>query len=132
MSDPKWIEELERRIQKLEHDHNDIVESEKLLLKLSKYHRAGLQELNGKIERLELIQGDTNERLDKIERTLESYDKRFDRIEQRFDRVEATMATKQDLSELEGRFDQLEARFDKLEAVQSEILALLRQNQPDK
>lgn len=125
MNDSKWIEELERRIQKLEHDHSDIVESEKLLLKLSKYHRAGLQELNGKVERLELIQGDTNERLDKIERALESYDKRFDRIE-------ATMATKQDLSKLEGHFDQLEARFDKLEAVQSEILALLRQNQPDK
>jgi chromosome segregation ATPase len=118
MNDSKWIEELERRIQKLEHDHSDIVESEKLLLKLSKYHRAGLQELNGKVERLELIQGDTNERLDKIERALEGYDKRFDRIE-------ATMATKQDLSKLGGRFD-------KLEATQSEILALLRQNLPDK
>jgi hypothetical protein len=75
----------EQRIQKLEQDRNDIVESERLLLRLSRYHRAGLQELNGKVERLELLQGDTNERLDKIERLQEEHSKRFDTIEAKQD-----------------------------------------------
>jgi predicted nuclease with TOPRIM domain len=80
--DREEFEELKRTVKKLEQDHSDIAENEKMLLKLAKYHRAGLQELNGKIERLELAQGDTNERLDKIERTQEGHNKRFDHIDQ--------------------------------------------------
>lgn len=78
------IDKIEQRLEKLEQDRDSIVESEKLLLKLAKYHRAGLQELNGKVERIELTQGDTNERLDGIERT---------------------MATKDDVARLDGKLD---------------------------
>jgi hypothetical protein len=78
------IDKIEQRLEKLEQDRDGIVESEKLLLKLAKYHRAGLQELNGKAEKIELTQGDTNERLDGIERT---------------------MATKSDIARLDGKLD---------------------------
>lgn len=80
------IKRIEQRLEKLEQDRDGIVESEKLLLKLAKYHRAGLQELNGKVERIELTQGDTNERLDGIDRN---------------------MATKDDVARLDGKLDQI-------------------------
>jgi ubiquinone biosynthesis protein UbiJ len=80
------LDKIEQRLEKLEQDRDGIVESEKLLLKLSKYHRAGLQELNGKVERIELTQGDTNERLDGIDRD---------------------MATKDDVARLDGKLDQI-------------------------
>jgi hypothetical protein len=76
------FEELKQTVKKLEQDRNDIAENEKMLLKLAKYHRAGLQELNGKLERLELVQGDTNERLDKIEHLQVEHNKRFNHIDQ--------------------------------------------------
>jgi septation ring formation regulator EzrA len=80
------IDKIEQRLTQLEQDRDGIVESEKLLLKLSKYHRAGLQELNGKAEKIELTQGDTNERLDVIERN---------------------MATKDDVARLDGKLDEI-------------------------
>lgn len=78
------INKIEQRLEKLEQDRDDTVESDKLLLKLAKYHRAGLQELNGKVEKIELTQGDTNERLDGIDRN---------------------MATKDDVTRLDGKLD---------------------------
>lgn len=78
------LDKIEQRLEKLEQDRDGIVESEKLLLKLAKYHRAGLTELNGKLEKVELTQGDTNERLDGIDRN---------------------MATKDDVARLDGKLD---------------------------
>ncbi|HWS84510.1 MAG TPA: hypothetical protein VN207_09660 [Ktedonobacteraceae bacterium] len=78
MNDPKH-DDLERRVKKLEVDRDDIVESEKLLLRLSKHHRAALQELKANFE---VEMGDVRERFDGIERTLEDHTKRFDSIEQ--------------------------------------------------
>jgi len=65
------FKKIEERLDKIEQDHGDIVENEKLLLKLAKYHRAGLQEIKAKLEQIELTQGDTNEQLDYIKRSLE-------------------------------------------------------------
>lgn len=78
------LDKIEQRLDKLEQDRDGAIENEKLLLKLAKFHRAGLQELNGKTERLELAQGDTNERLDGIDRKLD------------------TLATKDDIARLEA------------------------------
>jgi len=61
------LEKDEGRIQKLEEDKDDIVESEKLLLKMARYHRAGLQELRANME---IEMGDIRERFDTIERNM--------------------------------------------------------------
>jgi chromosome segregation ATPase len=129
MNDPKRIENLERRVERLEQDRDGIVEGEKLLLKLSKYHRAGLQELNGKAERLELLQGETNERLDGADQTLKRYEGYFKDIEQKQGTHTELLG---DLiavgEEHTKRFAQLERRFDRVEATQAEHSAMLREH----
>lgn len=80
------LDKIEARIEKLEQDRDGTIENEKLLLKLAKFHRAGLQEIGGKAEKIELTQGDTNERLDGIERN---------------------MATKGDVARLDGKLDRI-------------------------
>jgi methyl-accepting chemotaxis protein len=113
----------EQRIQKLEQDRNDIVESERLLLRLARLHRVSLQELKAQFE---VEAGDVRQRFDTIEQMVSAHDKRFDSIEQ-------TQATHTDvLNKLvtlaeshEKRFDKQDERFDRLEATMQEILARL-------
>lgn len=80
------INEIKKRLEALEQDRDGIVENEKLLLTMARFHRAGLKVLDAKVDRIELAQGDANERLDKIEQKLKSYDKRFDNIDDKLDR----------------------------------------------
>src|SRR5690242_15547843 len=74
------LEKDEERLQKLEGDRDNIVESEKLLLKMARYHRAGLQELRANME---IEMGD---------------------IRERFDAIERNMATKEDIAELKAEY----------------------------
>jgi len=100
------IKKIEDRVDKLEEDRDGIVESEKLLLKMARLHRIGLQELRASVE---VDIADLRERLDTIERT---------------------MATKEDIAEIKTehgkRFDRLETehgkRFDRLETIMLQIL----------
>lgn len=82
MNDPRHIDNLERRIEKLEQDRDGIVENEKALLRLARYHRAALQELNTK---LEVEMGDVRERFDTIERGQAETNKRLSTIEEKQD-----------------------------------------------
>jgi hypothetical protein len=81
MNDPRY-DDHEQRLKKLEQDRNDIIASERLLLRLSRYHRAALQELKANFE---LEAGDTRQRFDSIEQTLSEHSKRFDTIEAKQD-----------------------------------------------
>jgi chromosome segregation ATPase len=101
------IKKIEERLDRIEQDRDGTVENEKLLLKLAKYHRAGLQEIKAKVEQLELAQGDTNERLDQIERSLERHDRRLEGI-------------KEDLGKLEARMGKLEDGMSRMESAQVE------------
>lgn len=89
------LSELRKRIESLERDRDDIAENEKMLLRIVKLNRFDLQETKVRVERIELFQGDTNERLDRIEQALEKQGKRLEHIEavqaehsERFDRLE--------------------------------------------
>ena len=134
------INKLEKRIEKLEGEGNDVVKVATEGLRLAKLTRLEGQETKAIVGRVELIQGDTNERLDTIERTLESYDKHFESVEQtqaahtevldqlvtlseshsaRFDRIE------QKLSGHDDRFDSHDKRFDRMEEMLRQVLARL-------
>jgi chromosome segregation ATPase len=82
------VKEIEQRLDRIEQDRDGIIENEKLLLKLAKYHRAALQEIKAKVEQLELSQGDTNERLDQIERSIERHSKHLESIKEELGKLE--------------------------------------------
>jgi chromosome segregation ATPase len=89
-NDQERFRKIEEHIGKLEEDRNGMIESEKLLLKMARLHRIGLQELRASVE---VDIGDLRERLDAVERKV--------------DKIEATLKATQ--SELTKRFDRLEA-----------------------
>lgn len=114
------LSELRKRIESLEKDRDDIAENEKMLLRIAKLNRLDLQETKVHVERIELFQGDTNERLDGLEQTIEKQSKRLERIEavqaehsERFDR-------------LERRFDGLESRVGGIDEKLDKVLQLLQ------
>jgi|ERR1041385_296082 hypothetical protein len=109
--------DFNERLRKLEEDRDGIVENEKLLLRLARYHRAGLQELNGKAEKIELTQGDTNERLDGIEQTLKEQGKRFGDVEYQVKDLH---------TKINAQHRQSEARLDALDGKMDQIIALLQ------
>lgn len=89
------LSDLRKRIESLEQDRDGIAENEKMLLRIAKLNRFDLQETKVRTERVELFQGDTNERLDRIEQTLEKQGKRMEHSEavqaehsESFDRLE--------------------------------------------
>lgn len=108
------FKKIEERLDRIEQDHGGIVENEKLLLKMAKYHRAGLQELKGKAEQIELTQGDINERLDYIERSLERHGRHLESIEQTQGTHTEVLGKLVDLSESHTK------HFDRIEAAQDE------------
>jgi chromosome segregation ATPase len=122
MNTEQRFNKIEQRVEKLEQDRNGIVESEKLLLKMARYHRIGLQELGARIE---LDMGDIRERFDTIERTMVTKD---DLAELRGNLAEL----RGNLAELRGNLAELKARqgehsnrFDRLDATLAEILTRL-------
>lgn len=72
MIDPN--DDLRREIEALKEENQKRVEAERLLLKLSKYQNENIREILVITTRIELAQGDTNERLDTIERKLDKLD----------------------------------------------------------
>ncbi|HEY4036262.1 MAG TPA: hypothetical protein VGL94_20065 [Ktedonobacteraceae bacterium] len=89
MNAEQRFNKIEQRLDTLEQDRDNIVESvesKKILLKLARLHRISLQELKAQ---LELDMGDVRERFDIIERKVET--------------IERTMATKDDLAKVEAR-----------------------------
>ncbi len=68
-NDPRF-DKLEQRVEKIEQVFDDIVESEKMIIKLSKRQNFNMQELSGKVGNLGLDIGDMRERFDTIERTM--------------------------------------------------------------
>ena len=81
MQDPRY-DGLEKRVEKLEQDSKDVVENERLLLKLARLHRVSLQELKAQFE---VEAGDSRQRFDTIEQMLSDHSKRFDSIEAKQD-----------------------------------------------
>lgn len=110
------LSELRKRIESLEKDRDDIAENEKMLLRIVKLNRFDLQETKVRTERIELFQGDTNERLDRLEQVMEKQGKRLEHIEavqaehsERFDRLE------RHIDELGERIEGLGGRIGKVE-----------------
>jgi hypothetical protein len=77
VNDPRY-DDHEKRLKQLEEDRDGVVENERLLLRLSRLHRAALQELKAASD---VEAGDTRQRFDTIEQKLSEHDKRFDGIE---------------------------------------------------
>lgn len=92
MNAEQRFNKIEQRLDSLEQDRDNIVESEKLLLKLARLHRLSLQELKAQ---LELDMGDVRERFDIIERKVET--------------IERTMVTKDDFTKIEAHVERIEA-----------------------
>ena len=69
------VTKIEQRLSNLEQDRDGIVESEKLLLNLARYHRVGLQEINAKVDRIELDLGDMRERFDTVEQAINTIER---------------------------------------------------------
>jgi len=81
LQDPRY-DDLDKRVGKLEQDGKDAVESERLLLRLARLHRAALQELKASSE---VEAGDTRQRFDTIEQMLSEHSKQLDGIEAKQD-----------------------------------------------
>lgn len=95
---------IEQRLDRLERDRENIVESEKVLLKLARLHRISLQEL--KVQ-LELDIGDLRER--------------FDTFERKVGAIEQTMA------ELRDEVSTVKGEISTVKATQGEHSELLKQ-----
>lgn len=107
------LSELRKRIERLERDRDDIAENEKMLLRIVKLNRFDLQETKVRVERIELFQGDTNERLDRMEQRIDKQGKRLEHIE----------AVQAEHSE---RFDRLERRIGGIDEKLDKVLQLLQ------
>lgn len=116
------LSDLRKRIEALEKDRDDIAENEKMLLRIVKLNRFDLQETKVRTERIELFQGDTNERLDRLEQTLEKQGKRLEHIEavqaehsERFDRLEHCIeGLEEHIGGLEYRVGGIDEKLDKV------------------
>ena len=63
----------------------------------------------GTNERFDKVEGEMNERFDKVDQRFDKVDQRFDKVDQRFDKVD------QRLDKVDQRFDKVDQRFDKVE-----------------
>lgn len=130
------IADLKKRIEGLERDRDDIAENEKMLLRIAKLNRLDLQETKIRVERMELIQGDTNERLDHIEQALQKQSKFLEHIKgvqadhsERFDRLERRMAGLDERVEgLGERLGRVEDRMGGMDQKLDAILQLLQKS----
>jgi phage shock protein A len=122
-NDQERFRKIEERIDKLEEDRDGMIESEKLLLKMARLHRIGLQELRASIE---VDIGDLRERLDAVERKVNAVERKVDAVERKVDAVER----KVDKIEVTLKAVQSEQtkRFDQLETVMLQILDRLPQS----
>lgn len=103
MNAEQRFNKIEQRLDSLEQDRNNMVESEKLLLKLARLHRISLQELKAQFE---LDMGDVRERFDIIERT---------------------MVTKDDLAKVEARVERIGAQVERIGGTQDAHGELLKE-----
>ena len=126
----------EERIKKLEQNRDE-------LLRIAQRNKLDLQEIKVHAERIELTQGDTNERFDALEQTFKHELKAvFDGLVEHVDgatgeiktmladhseRLDHTMATKDDIAALKTAQDEQGQRQDRMQSKLDQILQLLQQ-----
>ena len=113
------IDKLEKRIAKLEGERNDVVQIGTESLRLAKLTRLEGQETKAIVGRIEIVQGDTNERLDTLERGQTETNNRLSTMEKKQD------AHTEVLGQLLSVVKSHDERFSSIDTKLDQILARL-------